>query len=93
MCAFLPGRLRDASGAATRTIRRADIFDSSCRNVVGEGCQLIQVVIQKIYSRYGKSEFTLFLRSHYSSPVSSTLPKDGFKPALRERAFFSPEIG
>jgi hypothetical protein len=23
-------------------------------------------------------------------PVSSTLPKDGFKPALRERAFFCP---
>jgi hypothetical protein len=26
-------------------------------------------------------------------PVSSTLPKDGFQPALRERAFFSPFSG
>ena len=36
---------------------------------------------------YAQSKFTLFRETDYSDLVSSTLPKDGFKPALHERAF------
>jgi hypothetical protein len=38
-------------------------------------------VIHKLYIVYTQSKFTLCRETGYSSYVSSTLPKDGFKPA------------
>jgi hypothetical protein len=46
-------------------------------------------VIHEKHNGYCKWEFYLWTVPGYSGLVSSTLPKDGFKPALLERAFFS----
>ena len=75
--------------------RRVRAFCFSCRisPVTAVRAPLISerfADIQILYTSYCKSEFILIGWRSYSYSVSSTLPKDGFKPALRERAFFSP---